>query len=356
MTTSAIIPVILSGGSGTRLWPMSRADRPKQFLALTAEATMLQLTAERTRDARFAAPIVVANASHAGMVADQLAQIEVRPAAIILEPVARNTAPAIALAALAADDPRAPLLVMPSDHAIADPDAFRAAIAAALPLVQDGWLVTFGITPDAPETGYGYIKVGQMLAEGVHRVDRFVEKPPREAADAMLASGDHVWNGGIFLFRADIFLGALAVHAPDMLAAVQDAMARATRDGVQILPDADAFAASPSDSIDYAVMEKAAMVGDGRVAVVPVSMGWSDVGSWDALHALSDCDEDGNSCPNDEAVLIDTTNCLVRTDGARVAMVGVSDLIVIASGKDILILPRGQSQDVKKVVEALKEG
>jgi mannose-1-phosphate guanylyltransferase/mannose-1-phosphate guanylyltransferase/mannose-6-phosphate isomerase len=355
MTTSAIIPVILSGGSGTRLWPMSRADRPKQFLALTAEATMLQLTAERARGAQFAAPIIVANTSHAGVVADQLAQIEVQPAAIILEPVARNTAPAIALAALAADDAKAPLLVMPSDHVIADLDAFRAAIAAALPLVQDGWLVTFGITPDAPETGYGYIKVGAALADGVHRVDRFVEKPPREAAEAMLTSGDHVWNGGIFLFRADIFLGALAVHAPDMLAAAQDAMATAVRDGAQIRPDADAFAASPSDSIDYAVMEKAAKEGDGRVAVVPVSMGWSDVGSWDALHALSDCDDDGNSCPNDEAVLIDTTNCLVRTDGARVAMVGVSDLIVIASGKDILILPRGRSQDVKKIVEVLKE-
>jgi mannose-1-phosphate guanylyltransferase/mannose-1-phosphate guanylyltransferase/mannose-6-phosphate isomerase len=348
MTTSAIIPVILSGGSGTRLWPMSRADRPKQFLALTAEATMLQLTAERTRDASFAAPIIVANASHAKVVADQLARIEVHPASIILEPVARNTAPAIALAALAADDPKAPLLVMPSDHVIADPDAFRAAIFGALPLVQEGWLVTFGITPDGPETGYGYIKVGAPLADGVHRVDRFVEKPPRDAAEAMLASGDHVWNGGIFLFRADMFLGALSVLAPDMLAAAQNAMTGAEREGAQIRPDADAFAASPSDSIDYAVMEKA-----DRVAVVPVSMGWSDVGSWDALHALSDCDTHGNSCPNDEAVLIDTTNCLIRTDGARVAMVGVSDLIVIASGKDILILPRGHSQDVKKVVEEL---
>jgi mannose-1-phosphate guanylyltransferase len=349
MTISAIIPVILSGGSGTRLWPMSRPGRPKQFLSLTAEATMLQLTAERTRNAAFAPPIVVANASHANVVADQLAQIEVQPAAIILEPIARNTAPAIALAALAADDPKAPLLVMPSDHVIADPDAFRAAIATALPLVQDGWLVTFGITPDAPETGYGYIRVGERLVEGVHRVDRFVEKPPREAAEAMVASGDHAWNGGIFLFRADIFLGALAVHAPDMLAAAQDAMAGAARDGAQIRPDADAFAASPSNSIDYAVMEKA-----DRVAVVPVSMGWSDVGSWDALHALSDCDADGNSSP-EEAVMIDTTNCLVRSDGARIAMVGVSDLIVIASGKDILILPRGQSQDVKRVIEALDE-
>lgn len=350
MTISAIIPVILSGGSGTRLWPMSRPGRPKQFLALTAEATMLQLTAERTRNAAFAAPIVVANASHADVVADQLAQIEVQPAAIILEPIARNTAPAIALAALAADDPKAPLLVMPSDHVIADPDAFRAAIATALPLVQDGWLVTFGITPDAPETGYGYIRVGERLVEGIHRVDRFVEKPPRDAAEAMVASGDHAWNGGIFLFRADIFLGALAVHAPDMLAAAQDAMAGAVRDGVQIRPDADAFAASPSNSIDYAVMEKA-----DRVAVVPVSMGWSDVGSWDALHALSDCDAAGNSSP-EEAVMIDTSNCLVRSDGARIAMVGVSDLIVIASGKDILILPRGQSQDVKRVIEALGEG
>lgn len=349
MTASAIIPVILSGGSGTRLWPMSRSDRPKQFLALTAEATMLQLTAERTRDAEFGAPIIVANTSHAPIVADQLAQIEIEPAAIILEPVARNTAPAIALAALAAADPAAPLLIMPSDHVIADPQAFRAAIAAALPLVEQGWLVTFGITPDAPETGYGYIKVGETLAVGVHRVDRFVEKPARDAAEAMLASGDHVWNGGIFLFRADMFLGALAAHAPDMLAAAQEAMAKAARDGVQIRPDADAFAASPSDSIDYAVMEKAE-----RVAVVPVSMGWNDVGSWDALHALSDCDGHGNSCRGEEAVLIDVENCLVRSDGARVAMVGVSDLIVIASGKDILILPRGQSQDVKKIVETLK--
>ncbi|RHW18019.1 mannose-1-phosphate guanylyltransferase/mannose-6-phosphate isomerase [Sphingomonas gilva] len=349
MTTSAIIPVILSGGSGTRLWPMSRSDRPKQFLALTADATMLQLTAERTRDARFAAPIVVAGAAHAAMVEEQFAQIGIEPAAIILEPVARNTAPAIALAALAADDPHAPLLVMPSDHAIADASAFGDAIAAALPLVEQGWLVTFGITPDAPETGYGYIKVGEALGEGVHRVDRFVEKPPREAAEAMLASGDHAWNGGIFLFRADIFLGALSVHAPDMLAAAQEAMAKAERNGVQVRPDAQAFAASPSNSIDYAVMEKA-----DRVAVVPVSMGWSDIGSWDALHALSACDPQGNSSRGD-AVLIDVENSLVRADGVRVAMVGVSDLIVIASGSDILILPRGRSQDVRKVIDALKD-
>lgn len=348
MVAAPIVPVILSGGSGTRLWPMSRPDRPKQFLALTAEATMLQLTAERVAGAQFDAPIVVANAAHATLVEEQLAAIEVTPRALVLEPVARNTAPAIALAALAVSDPHSPLLVMPADHVITDPDAFRAAVAAALPVVRDGWLVTFGITPDAPETGFGYLKIGEELTPGVHRVARFIEKPPREAAEAMLAEGGHAWNGGIFLFRADSYLDALATHAPDMLAAARAAMAAARREGTHVLPDADAFAASPADSIDYAVMERA-----DRVAMVPVSMGWSDIGSWDALHAMSEHGDNGNSAP-DDAVLIDSANCLVRSDGARIAMVGVSDLIVIAAGNDILIMPRGQSQDVKRVVDALK--
>lgn len=345
-----IIPVILSGGSGTRLWPLSRAERPKQLLALTAEETMLQLTARRTAGEQFAAPIVVANAAHADMVEAQLAEVPASAQALILEPVGRNTAPAIALAALAAGGGSDPLLVMPSDHVITDVAAFHAAIQAALPLVADGWLVTFGIAPDAPETGYGYIKVGEAIAAGVHRVDRFVEKPPRDQAEAMIASGDHAWNGGIFLFRADIYLGALASYAPDMLAAAQDAMAKGRREGARIWPDAEAFAASPSDSIDYAVMERAP-----RVAVVPVSMGWSDVGSWDALHAISDCDEGGNACRGD-VVAIDTANCLVRAAaGKRVALVGVSDLIVVADGDDILILPRGQSQDVKRLLEAMQK-
>lgn len=345
-----IIPVILSGGSGTRLWPLSRAERPKQLLALTAEETMLQLTARRTAGEQFAAPIVVANAAHADMVEAQLAEVPASAQALILEPVGRNTAPAIALAALAAGGRSDPLLVMPSDHVITDVAAFHAAIRAALPLVADGWLVTFGIAPDAPETGYGYIKVGEAIAAGVHRVDRFVEKPPRDQAEAMIASGDHAWNGGIFLFRADIYLGALASYAPDMLAAAQDAMAKGRREGARIWPDAEAFAASPSDSIDYAVMERAP-----RVAVVPVSMGWSDVGSWDALHAISDCDEGGNACRGD-VVAIDTANCLVRAAaGKRVALVGVSDLIVVADGDDILILPRGQSQDVKRLLEAMQK-
>ena len=349
----AIVPVILSGGSGTRLWPMSRPERPKQLLALTCEETMLQQTVRRVA-ARggFTAPIVVANGAHVDEIEAQLTAIGDPPQALILEPVGRNTAPAIALAALAAGGGATPLLVMPSDHVIADPDSFHAAVTAALPLVRDGWLATFGITPDAPETGYGYIQVGEALAGGVHRVERFVEKPERAVAEAMIAGGDHVWNGGIFLFRADRYLEVLEREAPAMVAAARAAMADARQVGVRVWPDAEAFAASPSDSIDYAVMEKAA-----RVVVVPVTMGWSDLGSWDALHAISPCDGAGNAHREQAGgavIAIDTANTFVQADGTRIALVGVSDLIVVASGGDVLILPRGRSQDVKRVVEALK--
>lgn len=343
-----IIPVILSGGSGTRLWPVSRPERPKQLLSLTAEQTMLQLTAKRTSGARFAPPIVVANAFHADLVDEQLAQVDAGPQALVLEPIGRNTAPAIALAAIAAGGGSDPILVMPSDHVIADVEAFHAAIEAAVPLVEEGWLVTFGISPESPETGYGWIQIGEALQPGVHRVARFVEKPPREKAEAMLAAGDHAWNGGIFLFRADMYLGALSVHAPEMLVAARRAMDAAVREGSRIFPDAEAFAASPADSIDYAVMEKAS-----RVAVVPVAMGWSDVGSWDALHAISDPDAGGNVVRGD-VVAIDSKNCLVQAEpGRRVALVGVNDLIVVAAGEDVLVLPRGRSQEVKKIIEAM---
>ncbi|WP_375380369.1 mannose-1-phosphate guanylyltransferase/mannose-6-phosphate isomerase [uncultured Sphingomonas sp.] len=352
-----IVPVILSGGSGTRLWPMSRPERPKQLLPLTAKETMLQMTAMRVGGEAFAAPIVVANARHADEVERQLGAVATRARALILEPMARNTAPAIALAAIEAGagpdgDEEAPLLVMPSDHVIADITAFHAAVQAALPLVAQGWLVTFGITPDAPEVGYGWIQVGDEVAPGVHRVARFVEKPPRDRAEAMLASGDHVWNGGIFLFRADRYLEALAEFEPGMLVAARGAMTAAAREGTRIFPDRDAFAAAPDQSIDYAVMERAT-----RVAVVPVSMGWSDVGSWDALHAISEADADGNThatSEGGEVLAIDTSNCLVRSDGVRIALVGVEDLIVVASGGDVLILPRGRSQEVKKLIESMK--
>ncbi|WP_375392369.1 mannose-1-phosphate guanylyltransferase/mannose-6-phosphate isomerase [uncultured Sphingomonas sp.] len=350
MTEHRVIPVILSGGSGTRLWPMSRPERPKQLLPLTAAETMLQLTARRATGDRFADPVIVGNARHAALIEEQLAAVDVRPRALILEPMARNTAPAIALAALEVGG-EAALLVMPSDHVIGNLAAFHDAIARALPLVGDGWLVTFGITPDAPETGYGWIQRGPAVGDGVFRVQRFVEKPPRDRAEAMLTAGDHDWNGGIFLFRADRYLAALGQHAPEILMAAEGAMRAARREGARVLPDAAVFAASPDESIDYAVMEKA-----DRVAVAPVAMGWSDVGSWDALHAISERDAAGNAhgAHGGEVIAIDTRDCLVRTDGPRVALVGVESLIVVASGDDILIVPRGRSQEVKALIEAMK--
>jgi mannose-1-phosphate guanylyltransferase len=337
-----ITPVILSGGGGTRLWPLSTPHSPKQFLALTGERTMFQLTVERVLDrSRFSAPIIVANAAHAEIVEHQLMAIGVTDATLLLEPCARNTAPAIALAALALDNPNSPILVMPSDHVIADPNAFANATAALLPFVEDGWLATFGIAPHGPETGYGYIQTGDLQAMGVHAVARFVEKPDAERAAEMVAAGDHVWNGGIFLFRADIYLGVLAIHAPDMLTAAQKAMARAERFDNQILPDAASFAECPSDSIDYAVMEKAE-----RVAVAPVSMGWSDVGSWDSLHDIGSKDEAGNVTTG--AVRIDASRGnLIHADGIRISLHGVDDLIIVANGNEVMIMPRGSSQKVR---------
>lgn len=343
-----IRPVILSGGSGTRLWPMSRSERPKQLLSLTDSETMLQLTARRTMTRPgYASPIVVANAAHAGEIERQLGQIGIIDAEIVLEPAARNTAPAIALAALAAD-PADMLLVMPSDHVIENVDAFMAAVAAAIPLCAQGWFATFGITPDAPETGYGYIRRGEELAPGVNRVERFVEKPDVETARSYLASGDYSWNGGIFLFTAGSYLGALGRLEPAMLAAATEGMGKARREGGLIYPDALAFGASPSESVDYAVMEKV-----DRVAVVPVNMGWSDLGSWDALHAIAPRDA-ANNARHGEVIAIDTSGCLLRTDGPLMAAVGIKDLIVIATGDAVLILPRGSSQDVKRAIEALK--
>jgi mannose-1-phosphate guanylyltransferase/mannose-1-phosphate guanylyltransferase/mannose-6-phosphate isomerase len=343
-----ITPVILSGGSGTRLWPLSRSLRPKQLLSLTHDMTMLQQTVGRTAaQDDFAAPVIVANLIHADEIEIQLAAAGVTPGALILEPAARNTAPAIALAALAVE-PDAILLVMPSDHVITDVEAFHAAVARAVPLVEAGWLVTFGITPTAPETGYGYIRRGEEIAPGVERVERFVEKPDVETATGYLAEGCYSWNGGIFLFSASSYVEALETHAPGIAAAAKAAMAGASREGARINPEARAFGASPSDSIDYAVMEKA-----DRVAVVPVDMGWSDVGSWDALHELAEKDGSGNA-RHGEVVAIDTSNCLIRSEGPVVAAVGVKDIIVIATKDAVLVLPRGDSQQVKRAVEELK--
>ncbi len=338
----SITPVILSGGGGTRLWPMSTPQMPKQFLALTGSRTMFQLTVLRVMDReQFAAPLIVANASHAEIVSDQLAEIGVTDAIILLEPCARNTAPAIALAALAGDAPDNVMLVMPSDHVIADEAAFHAATEALLPQVQDGWLATYGINPTGPETGYGYIQMGSAVGTGVHAVQRFVEKPDAARAAAMIESGDHVWNGGIFLFRADTYLDAVAEYAPEMDEAVRLAMSKAERSGNQLRPNHESFAACPADSIDYAIMEKAP-----KVAVAPVGMGWSDVGSWDALYEIGNNDADGNVSSG--AVRIDTSHGnLIHANGIRVSVHGVNDLLIIANGSEVMILPRGTSQKVR---------
>jgi len=343
---SEITPVILSGGSGTRLWPLSRRATPKQFLEFTPGGTMLAQTLARAPEdeAGFAAPVIVCNADHADLVARHC---EGRAATVILEPVARNTAPAIALAALALR-PDALMLVMPSDHVIADVDAFRRAVSTAAPLAAADWLVTFGIEPDAPETGYGYIERGDAISDGLFRVSRFVEKPDHATARAYVSTGKYSWNAGIFLFRAGAYRDALAAHAPEMLVAAEAAMAGARREGIFLRPDGAAFAQSPSDSVDYAVMEKAT-----KVAVAPVDMGWSDIGSWDALYDLSQKDGHGNVCSGDVEP-VDATGCLVRSDGPLVTLCGVEDLIVIATGDSVMILPRGKSQDTKRIVEALK--
>lgn len=336
-----ISPVILSGGGGTRLWPLSTSQTPKQFLALTGVHTMFQLTVLRVMDRkRFTAPIIVANAAHAEIVNAELAEIGITDATIVFEPCARNTAPAIALAALTVREPTSVILVMPSDHVITDEAAFHSATEALLPFVQDGWLAAYGINPTEPETGYGYIQSGSAVGAGVFAVQRFVEKPDAECAAAMIRAGDHVWNGGIFLFRADIYLGAVEAHAPEMDTAVRDAMCQAQRVGNVIYPEATSFAACPKNSIDYAIMEKAS-----KVAVAPVSMGWSDVGSWDALYAVGYKDADGNVLSG--AVRINESHGnLVHTNGIRVSVHGVDDLLIIANSNEVVIMPRGTSQKV----------
>jgi mannose-1-phosphate guanylyltransferase len=344
---ATIRPVILSGGAGTRLWPLSVPERPKQLQALTGARTMLQETVLRVSDpSRFATPLLIANAGHADEIEAQLREIGVAAAAMILEPIGRNTAPAAGLAALAAA-PEDLLLVLPSDHVIADVEAFQEAVARGAALAADGWFVTFGIRAERPETGYGYVQRGEALGDGAFAAARFVEKPDRATAEAYLADGSYDWNGGIFLFKAGRLIEELDAHAPEMLRRLRAAMAGAG-DSELIRPDAETFAAIRGESIDYAVMEKS-----DRVAVVPVAMGWSDVGSWDALHELAEKDE-ADTAVSGEVIAIDSANCLVRSDGPTVVTVGVSDLIVIATGDAVLVLPRGQSQRVREAVEAVE--
>jgi mannose-1-phosphate guanylyltransferase/mannose-1-phosphate guanylyltransferase/mannose-6-phosphate isomerase len=341
-----ITPVILSGGAGTRLWPLSSADRPKQLLRLLGPDTLLELTARRVSDpGLFTPPTIVANAAHAVAIREQLAGSGTE-ARLILEPAARNTAPAIALAALAAD-PDDLLLVLPSDHMIADPEAFHGLVGSARALAAQDWIVTFGIRASRPETGFGYISRGEGLGGGAFKVERFVEKPDLKTAEAYCAAGTYDWNGGIFLFRAGRMIEALRLHAPAILDAAERALREADRSDDTIVPDLGSFARSPAQSIDYAVMEH-----DGRIAVLPADIGWSDVGSWHALHELSAKDAEGSTIEGN-AIAIDTRNCLIRSDGPMIAAIGTQGLAIVASADAVLVVPLELAQRVGEIVKAL---
>ncbi|HEY8570602.1 mannose-1-phosphate guanylyltransferase/mannose-6-phosphate isomerase [Microbulbifer sp.] len=346
-----MIPVILCGGTGSRLWPLSREAYPKQFLTLTGSQTMLQATALRLDGLpTVEAPILVCNEAHRFAAAEQLQEVGRAAQSILLEPCARNTAPAIALAALSAmeqgQDPL--LLVLPADHVVADTAAFQQSVSTATKLAEDGLLVTFGIVPTSAETGYGYIRSGDAL-EGGWKVAEFVEKPDLATAEQYLASGDYNWNSGMFLFRASRYLEELAQHNPAILDACRAALNGAARDLDFTRIDAEAFGRCPSDSVDYAVMEKTE-----SAAVVPMQAGWSDVGSWSALWELAERDEHDNLLRGD-VLAEDASGCLVHGGDRLVGILGVQDLVVVDTDDALMVAHKSRVQDVKKLVQRLKQ-
>ncbi|SDX63790.1 mannose-1-phosphate guanylyltransferase/mannose-6-phosphate isomerase [Marinobacter mobilis] len=346
-------PVILAGGTGSRLWPLSRQLNPKQFLALIEpKRSMLQATLGRLDGLDVSDPTIICNEEHRFLAAEQMRQACCSDARIILEPVGRNTAPAIALAALEAtalgQDPI--LLVLAADHLISDTAAFQRQVQLALPLAKSGRLITFGIVPNCAETGYGYIHRGESLAEGAYTVSRFVEKPDQATAERYVSSGDYLWNSGMFMFRASRFLEELGAFRSDILQACKEAMNATTRDLDFVRVDAAAFQACPEDSVDYAVMEKTS-----DAVVVPLDAGWSDIGSWSSLWSVSERDAEGNALAGD-VIAVDTADTLVRADHRLVATLGVSGLIVVETKDAVLVADKDRVQDVKKVVEQLKNG
>jgi mannose-1-phosphate guanylyltransferase/mannose-1-phosphate guanylyltransferase/mannose-6-phosphate isomerase len=342
-----IVPVILSGGEGKRLWPMSSADRPKQFLSLTGEETLLQQTVRRLADpAMFAPPIIVGGAGQRFLIAEQLRAAGLAAGRIVLEPKGRNTAPALAAGALMAHaaDPDALIFSAHADHAIPDAAAFRTTIAKGVAAAETGRVVLFGVTPSFPATGYGYIEPGAALADGVREVARFIEKPERPDAERLCAAGC-LWNSGLFLMRADRLIAELAEHEPQVLAQVRAAIERAEADPDFLRLDPEAFAAAPSISIDHAVMERT-----GRAAVVAADFVWSDIGSWSAVWEAQSRDEHGNAARG-PSVLQDVTGCLVFTEGPRIAACGVADLVIVATAEQVLIVPRRHDQMVRGLAE-----
>jgi mannose-1-phosphate guanylyltransferase / mannose-6-phosphate isomerase len=352
MTDQRIIPVILSGGTGTRLWPVSRESFPKQLWPLVADQSLLQQTAQRAQGDAFAPPIVVCNQEHRFLIAEQLREANIDAARILLEPVGRNSAPAIAAAAIlvAETDPDAVLWMMAADASIADVGALQASLATATAAARTGRIVTFGMRPTAAETGYGYIEQGAALpdAPGAYRVARYIEKPDAAAAQRLATDGRHLWNSGMFVFTARTLLDELDKHAPDVPKAVRAAVAARRTDLDFVRLDVEAFTACPSISLDYAVAERT-----DRAAVVPADLGWSDVGSWGALWELGHKDSDGNVAVGD-VLLEAASNCYVRSDGMLAAVVGLEDAVVVVTEDAVLAMHRGHAQDVKKVVDRLK--
>ncbi len=347
-----VVPVILSGGSGTRLWPVSRESFPKQFWPLVSDRSMIEETARRALGTGFAAPIVVCNQDHRFIVAEQMRLAGIADARILLEPVGRNSAPAVAAAALLAAemDPDAVLWMMAADAAISDLPKLHALLAEAVAAARAGRIVTFGMRPTGPETGYGYIEVGEAMPglPGVHVVARFAEKPDAEAARRMVASGRYLWNSGMFVFTARTMLDELSRHAPEVLAAVRKALEERHTDLDFIRLGTAAFAASPSISLDYAVAERTDLA-----CVVPADLGWSDVGSWGALWDLGRKDDAGNVSVGD-VLLEGARDCYVRSDGIVTAVVGLADAVVVVTEDAVLAMHRDRAQDVKRVVDRLR--